>query len=153
MLFPFVRLTLLYKGTAMAVPQNTLPIRRMFERKGNTVRSSPEILNQQSVVLRNGHNRSLHCVSQRFRCYTRGRGGASLEILKGLLQNAILRKILILKIRNSGRNHGITVVPTTKLLVHFSERAILQQPHGFIFQTASRSGRWLCPAGRCRQSR
>lgn len=46
----------------------------------------------------------------------------------GLLQNAILRKFPFLKIRNSGRNHGITVVPTAKLLVHFSERAILQQP-------------------------
>lgn len=47
----------------------------------------------------------------------------------GLLQNAILRKFPFIKIRNSGRNHGITVVPTAKLLVHFSERAILQQPH------------------------
>ena len=48
----------------MAVPQNALAIRRMFGRKGNTVRPSPEITSQSSVVPRNGHNRSLHCVHQ-----------------------------------------------------------------------------------------
>ena len=50
----------------MAVPQNALEICRKFGRKGNTVRSSPEIPNQTSVVPRNGHNRSLHCAYQIF---------------------------------------------------------------------------------------
>ena len=60
--------------------------------------------------------------------WSRSKQCSVIDKSKGLLQNAILRKFPFLKIRNSGRNHGITVVPTAKLLVHFSERAILQQP-------------------------
>lgn len=46
----------------------------------------------------------------------------------GLLQNSIQQKSHILKIRNSGRNHEIIVISTAKILIQFSEKAILQQP-------------------------